>query len=426
MAVKSSSLLDRIKLPITTLNKKLIIGILCLVLVFIVWIMIDALSAPAANFTPNSGSKITATPGGVSAPPAALGQLPTTYGDASQINTLLNRNVDGLSPEAAKKLNLLQSAEQDLQHQLAVLSTRPAANAQQAFSTEAASSSIFFAGGAPPLQNTPNASVASNMGATKPGTPTPVSGSYNAFAQQNGQAQKLDFLTSKPSKQIYNNNTVQYPASPYILQAGSVIPGSLITTIVTNLPGVITATVESNVYDSITGQYLLIPKGSKLIGDYNSSVTFGQNQVQVKFTRLIRPDGSSIVLPNEPGVNKLGTSGLADDVNNHWGRIIGSAALSALFNLPAVVASSQQNNNSTVCNGGTCVTGNSTGDVMKTAALASAGAAASQVGSQLAQQSLNIQPEITIHSGFQFSIMVTKDIILPPYPESGPDNAAHP
>ncbi len=421
MAEKQASLLSRLKIPVATLNKKLIVGLIAILTVVLLAIIVSALNA-SNNLAPTKSPALTITPN-TSAPPSALTSLPSNYSDSQKINDILSHNQGGMSPQAQRQITLLQSAQQQLEQQLSQMRQQQDSGfgGGGPMSQEAASSSIFFAGGAPqPLNQEQLAANAAQVAKSKANGGANGTGAANSYASQNMQSQKVDFLTSQPNKKIYNENTVQYPSTPYILQAGSVIPAILQSRISTNLPGVITALVSQDVYDSISGKYLIIPRGSKLIGEYNSSVSFGQEQVQVKFTRLIRPDGSSILLPNQPGTNKFGTSGLSDEVNNHWGKIIGSAALSALFSLPAIMATNQMNQSSgvTYSNGTYTNSPPSVGSTVGASALQSAGAAASQVGSQLASQSLNIQPEIIIHPGYQFSVMVTKDIVLPPYSET--------
>ena len=410
------SLLRKIKPAVATLNKKLIIAIAGVLALIIVAILVNSLDqSPATGEA--SVSKIGQAKGAAGAPPGNVTGLPANYSDGSQINTLLNRDIDGMSPAAAHQIEALQTAQQTLEQQLMQIRQQGLKTADQPspFSQEAASSSIFFAGGAPPPANQQTA--AANAAAAK--ADASKNGTANTYQQQNMQGQKLDFLTSQPSKSIYNDNTIQYPASPFIVQAGSLIPAVLQTKISTNLPGTITAIVSQDVYDSISGKFLLIPRGSKLIGSYNSSVSFGQDQVQAKFTRLIRPDGSSIILPSQSGVDSMGTSGFQDEVNNHWGRVIASAALSAVFSLPALIATNELQNNT---NNNTT---NSAGSVLSASALQGVGQSASQVGTQLATQSLNIQPEIIINAGYQFSVMVTKDIVLPPY-SGGSNNVGGP
>ena len=116
----------------------------------------------------------------------------------------------------------------------------------------------------------------------------------------------------------------------YVVQAGTLIAGALLTGIQSDLPGQITGQVTENVYDSPTGRYLLIPQGAKLIGIYDSQVTFGQSRVLLVWTRLIMPNGRSIVLERQPGTDPQGYSGLEDGVDNHWGQLFKAALLSTL------------------------------------------------------------------------------------------------
>ncbi len=417
----SESPLKKPRFQGVTLNKKLIVSLAAILLIAILAIMINSLSTNTPKAATASGSGLNIS-SGVGTPPSALGALPADYSDRDQINSILSRGGGGLSPEAQQQITSLQSAQQTLQSQLASLQQQQGQAGAQSSMTDnnpmaqqAMTSSIFFAGGAPPAQNANQQPATAESTAAKSGSSSPSS-SPNAFEQQNMQGQKLDFLTSQPNKSIYNENTVQYPASPYILQAGSVIPAILQTKLVSNLPGGITALVSQDIYDSISGRYLLIPRGSKLIGEYSSNVSYGQYQMQVKFTRLIRPDGSSIILPNQPGVDSMGSSGIEDEVDNHWGKIIGAAVLSAVFSVPAMIATNQMQNSSTsTCSNGVCTTTPSLGSTAGASSLQAAGQSASAVGNQLASNAINIQPTIVINSGYEFSVMVSKDIVLPPY-----------
>ena len=412
-------LLSRAKIPAVTLNKKLIIAIISILLVIFIAIIVEALSTSSNLNNSSQPNHLAKNAEDLQTGAALVNDLPQNYGDANQISALMQRN-GGLNSDTQRLISSLQSQQAELQQQLQSMKMQgsgPSDNSSPLMQ-EATSSSIFFAGGAPQMSNQVQSLPPTNTDNKTATAPAGANGTPDSYAQQNMQGQKLDFLTSKPSKDIYNNNTVQYPASPYILQAGSIIPTVLQTKISTDLPGVITAVVSQDVFDSISGKYLLIPRGSRLIGEYNSNIAFGQDQVQAKFTRLIRPDGTSIVLPNQPGVDDLGTSGLQDEVNNHWGRIIGSAVLSAIFNIPAIIATNEMNNSgSTVYNPstGSYTTNQSLGSVAGAGALQGAGQSASNVGNALANKSLNIQPTIIINPGYQFSILVSKDIILPPY-----------
>lgn len=414
---KTSGLLDKKFPAISRLNNKAVILLTGMVVLIILIMLISAFSSSTPEKRASSLPQISNNP---SSMPVALKQLPDSYQDAGQIQQILGRHSQGenkLSASVQAELDQLRAEQSALKAQLVQLHQQKI-SPQQPFNSpltrEAQTSAIFFAGGAPNIANQNNQTPAkqSSTKTTKEGQGE--TSKSNAFEQQNMQAQKLSFLNSKPDKKIYNPNSLQYPVSKYILQAGSVIPAILETQINSNLPGNIVAIVSTNVYDSITGQYLLLPKGTKLLGEYNSQLSYGQDQIQVKFNRLIRPDGTSIVLPNPQGVNDLGVSGLADEVNNHWGQIVGSAVLSAAFNIPSIVATNQmyasQNCNSTT---GVCTP--SFGSLAKASALQSVGQSTSQIGSQIATRSLNLQPTVIVHAGFNFSVLVTKDMVLAPY-----------
>lgn len=415
MTEQKQKLLGKTKTAVMTLNKKLIIGIACVIMLVFLIIIVNALNAPTSSGAPSISTS--SNNQGTQAGLASLSNLPQNYGATDQISTIMARGEGGAAVQ--QLLKDLQAQQADLQQQLSSLKNQSGTNTSQ-FSAQATNSSIFFAGGAPAQQQQTTMTPATTTPSTTTPSTTSASIGTDSYAQQNMQGQKLDFLTSQPNKDIYNNNTVQYPASPYILQAGSVIPVVLQTTISTDLPGAITALVSQDVYDSISGKYLLIPRGSRLIGEYNSNVAYGQSQVQAKFTRLIRPDGTSVVLPNQPGVNGVGTSGMSDEIDNHWSKIIGAASLAAIFDIPGIIATNQMNNNSGYYNGSNWVPQQNLGSVAGASALQGVGQSASSVGSAIANKSLNIQPTLIINAGYQFSIMVTKDIVLPPYSTTNP------
>ncbi len=416
------------KVPrVTRLNRNTIFLLTGLVLLIVLGIFISALnnSTPATTM-PSSNVKPSVSL--IKSNMAPLQQLPGSYADADQINNLLNRNqppkiVNQIPPELQNQINSLTSQQGQLEAQIAALKAQnntPPPPEQPQYSGEdqqAMTSSIFIAGGAPAPAPQETAAQIQAADQNNQNKNTPM-GYQSPYAQQNNQAQKASFLDSKPDTSIYNPNQVQYPASPYILQSGGVIPAILQTEIVSNLPGLITAVVRRDVYDSVTGQYLLIPKGSRLIGEYNSTISYGQKQLQAVFTRLVRPDGTSIVLPGKTsGVDSMGVSGLADQVNNHWSGVIGSAALMTLFSLPAALAQNQQNQSPVYVDGNGNVSGGSYGfgSSAKSASLEALGQSATQIGTQITQNQLNVQPTITINAGYVFSIMVTKDIIMTPY-----------
>src|SRR5438128_5878 len=156
---------------------------------------------------------------------------------------------------------------------------------------------------------------------------------------QSGQDRKLAFVNASVDRRTVSPDRVTRPASPYIVQAGTVIPGALITGIRSDLPGQITAQVTENVFDSPTGRLLLIPQGARLIGVYDSQVAFGQSRVLLVWTRLIMPNGRSIVLERQQGADAGGYSGLEDEVDNHWGELFKAALLSTVLGVGAELGS---------------------------------------------------------------------------------------
>ena len=222
-------------------------------------------------------------------------------------------------------------------------------------------------------------------------------------ARQRGQAQKEGFLSARGDSSIYARGQLVRPRSPFELLAGTVIPAALLTGIDSDLPGNIIATVTQNVYDTVTGRILLIPQGSRLLGVYDSQVAYGQRRVLLVWTRLILPDGSSIVLGRLPGTDPQGYEGLEDRVDWHWKRLVEGAAVSTLLGAGAELA----------------VPGGQYGgsQAVLYAALQGLQGTTNQVGQEITRRNLDVQPTITIRPGFPLRVIVNKDLILRPYPE---------
>jgi type IV secretory pathway VirB10-like protein len=220
--------------------------------------------------------------------------------------------------------------------------TGPEAEAQHlAQETEAARVSRLFAQTNQPPQ--PVGIVTPPVAGTQTGpTPTPP---VDAGAAQNMQDRKTAFLNASTDKRRVSSDRLDAKASPYIVQAGTVIPAALITGIRSDLPGQITAQVTEAVYDSPTGKYLLIPQGAKLVGQYDSSVAFGQSRVLLARTRLIMPDGTSIVLERQPGADTEGYAELEDQVDYHWWELATAAVLSTILSVGAEAGTSDNENN---------------------------------------------------------------------------------
>ncbi|MCG2632494.1 TrbI/VirB10 family protein [Bradyrhizobium sp. WYCCWR 13023] len=218
---------------------------------------------------------------------------------------------------------------------------------------------------------------------------------------QNGQDRKLAFVNATVDRRTVSPDRVTRPASPYIVQAGTVIPGALITGIQSDLPGQITAQVTENVFDTPTGRFLLVPQGARLIGIYDSQVTFGQSRILLVWTRLIMPNGRSIVLERQPGADTAGYSGLEDQVDNHWGELFKAAALSTFLAVGTELGAGSDTN--------------SNDSAILQALRHGAADSLNQTGQQVVRRSLNIQPTLTVRPGFPVRVLVNRDLILAPY-----------
>jgi type IV secretion system protein VirB10 len=216
-------------------------------------------------------------------------------------------------------------------------------------------------------------------------------------ATPSAQDRQLAFLGQTPDKRTVAPDRITGPVSPNVLQAGAVIPAALITGIRSDLPGQITAQVTQNVYDSPTGRILLVPQGTRIVGQYDSGVGFGQRRVLMVWNRLIMPDGRSIVLERQPGANAEGYAGLEDGVDFHWGEMFKAAALSTLLAVGAEAGTNQNESN------------------LVQALRSGASNSINQTGQQIVSRQLGIAPTLTIRPGFPVRVMVTHDLVLEPY-----------
>ncbi len=223
----------------------------------------------------------------------------------------------------------------------------------------------------------------------------------NALPAGEKPDRKEAFLDRQADANLYALGTLQIPRSPDELLAGTVIPAALVTGINSDLPGQVIATVTETVYDTITGKRALIPQGSRLLGQYDSQVSFGQQRLLLVWTRLIRPDGSSIILDRLNGVDTEGHAGLQDKIDGHWGRVFAGAAVSTLVGVAAALASPDRTTGS-----GTLVI----------ASQQSVQDSVNQVGQQITRRNIDIQPTLNIRPGFELRVIVNKDLILRPYP----------
>jgi len=158
-----------------------------------------------------------------------------------------------------------------------------------------------------------------------------------ASPDPNHQDRKQAFLGKQVDTSVYNPHRLQEPLSPYQVMAGTVISASLITGLNSDLPGQVIAQVTENVYDTPTGQYLLIPQGSRLMGRYDSVIAYGQSRALVVWSRIIMPDGTSITIDNLPAVDLSGYAGLEDKVDYHSWQLFKAAILSSVLSVSSEI-----------------------------------------------------------------------------------------
>ncbi len=204
------------------------------------------------------------------------------------------------------------------------------------------------------------------------------------------------FLNGPVDRRTVAADRVMAPASPYVLQAGAVISAALITGIRSDLPGQITAQVTENIYDSPTGRFLLVPQGTRIIGEYSNDVGFGQRRVLLVWNRLILPNGRSIVLERQPGADTQGYAGLEDGVDYHWWDLAKAAGLSTLLAIGTELAVDDD-------------------DRLIRAIRDGAQDTINDAGQQIIRRQLQVAPTLTIRPGFPVRLIVTRDLVLEPY-----------
>jgi type IV secretory pathway VirB10-like protein len=279
----------------------------------------------------------------------------------------------------------------------------PAVQAAREQALAARSANPFFGGAQAQPQvasQTPDpspmlaAALAPGLGAL----PVPAAGDVQPA---NGQAGKRQFAAGARVDD-YLTNPLQAPISPWEVKAGTIIPAALITAINSDLPGQVIAQVTEPVYDHRTGRTVLIPQGSRLIGQYDSQVAYGQSRALIAWNRVIMPDGRSINIGSMAGADLSGAAGLQDQTDGHFWQLARGVALSTVFSVGAAAAQDAGTRSS----GGLVI--NSAGSGISTSA--------QQVGQQVTARDLNRQATLRIRAGWPLRVIVNKDMILAPYP----------
>ena len=247
------------------------------------------------------------------------------------------------------------------------------------------------------FQTQPGSTPATPGSSTTPNIPGfDLAGLTGQPGQQTAQDRQLAFLNAPVDRRTTSSDRVMAPASPFVLQAGAVIPAALITGIRSDLPGQITAQVTENIYDSPTGRLLLVPQGTRIIGQYDNNVQFGQRRALLVWNRLIFPNGRSIVLERQPGADTQGYAGLEDGVDYHWWDLAKAAGLSTLLAVGTELAVSDD-------------------DRLVRAIRDGAQDTINDAGQQIVRRQLQVAPTLTIRPGFPVRVIVTRDLVLEPY-----------
>ncbi|WP_150289986.1 TrbI/VirB10 family protein [Sphingobium estronivorans] len=318
----------------------------------------------------------------------ALNGLPATYGDAPKLGPPLPGDLGRPILESQRRVAMetgngsdpaAQQAAQERERQLAALKA-------------ARESDVLVKG-----HTTASTPIVAEAAVTPAPTPTPTaSPALDPDRDPNAQGRKAQFVETLDRSDDVNPHKLTAAPSPYLLSAGSVISASLITGLRSDLPGLVTAQVTSQVFDSPTGRILLIPQGSRLIGSYDSVVAFGQKRALIVWQRIMLPDGSSMRIDNVPATDASGYAGLQDKVDFHTWALLKGVALSTLLGVGSQLT----------------VTGES--DLVQ-AIRESTQQNVSRAGDQLTSRNLNIQPTITIRPGAIVRLVVHKDLILAPW-----------
>lgn len=262
----------------------------------------------------------------------------------------------------------------------------------------------------PPTASPPPARVPAPSYATAPRGPRPAeqaaaSGLFFGGPPSGAAVQAGSGRTDAPPSPtmrdygaIYSPHGLLAPVSPYELKAGAIIPGVLLTAVDTSRPGPVVATVSQNVFDSITGRHLVVPQGTRLIGRHEGESAHGDRRAFLVWDRLILPNGKSLILSEEPGVDAQGAVGVRGEVNRRL--------------LPLGVATLFAGAITTL---GELARGGSEDRSFAASAGSAASIEASQVGGRLVDRELGVQPSIRVRAGGPVRVMITRDLILEPY-----------
>lgn len=344
---------------------------------------LDALPKSYADVKPDLGAPL---PGDLGAALLRAEQAVATSGDEGHLD-----RADYASLSATPFRN---SPEAD--------AAREAALREAQIATEAREAGVFFQLASASAPRSVGVAASSELSpfefALPPGLEPPRP-AFGAEREQDPsrQIRKLDFLGEAGESSTDNPYAIEDPITPFEVMAGTVIPASLITGVNSDLPGTVIAQVTQNVYDTVTGQYVLVPQGARLIGRYDSVVAFGQSRALLVWSRIIYPDGASIQIDNMPASDVAGYAGLSDKVDFHTFRLLRGVVLSTLLGV------------------GTELSFDDAESDLVRALRESAQNSSNQAGQKIVQRNLDIPPTIKIRPGWPLRVIVHKDLVLRPY-----------
>lgn len=214
---------------------------------------------------------------------------------------------------------------------------------------------------------------------------------------RNAADKQTAFLRADTDRTSVSDARLITPASPYLIQAGSVLPAALVTGIRSDLPGQVVAQVTQDVYDTLGQGHLLIPQGSRLLGEYDNAIAFGQSRVLLAWRRLILPNGKSLILECLSAADVSGQAGLEDRTDYHFDHLLAAGALSTVLSVGAHAGSSDNDS-----------------DIVR-AIREGAGDSIGRTGQRIVERQLNIPPTLTIRPGHRVRVILSKDLVLEPY-----------
>ena len=329
---------------------------------------------------------------GAKAPPDALAGAPASYDDVPKLGPPLPGDLGrpilnhrrGIAEDAGPVDSLADADRRAAQDAEAERQRRAAA----VLAAREAGVMMPLAGKS--IAAPPPAIVPDDSAVAQPAAPV-------AERDPGGQPRKNDLVGRTNRDDDVSPHRLMPAVSPHILSAGSVIAASLITGLDSDLPGLVTAQVTENAYDSVTGRTILIPQGSRLIGRYDSVVAFGQSRALVVWQRIVLPDGSSIRIDNVPATDTQGYAGISDRIDRHSWQLLKGVALSTLLGVGTEI-------------------GFGSGETDLVRALREAAQQnGARAGDQIVGRSLDIQSTLRVRPGWPLRVVVHKDILLAPW-----------